>query len=130
MDETICLDTSVLIDHKRSKSKTDTLFFILASSYQQFAISTVTVFELWRGDSQPDEKVFWSDFISRMQILPFDTAIAKIAGLDYLYLEKSGQRIGVEDVLIGATAKRHNLRLATTNVNHFSRIPHLGLVDL
>ena len=130
MDETICLDTSVLIAHKRSKLKTDTLFFRLASTYQRFAVSTVTVFELWRGDSQPDEKVFWEDFLSRMQVIELDSETARIAGIDYLYLEKSGQRIGTEDILIGATAKRHKLRLATTNTGHFSRIPDLELVHL
>lgn len=130
MDETICLDTSVLIAHKRSKSKTDTLFFRLGSTYQQFAISTVTVFELWRGDSRPDEKVFWEDFLSRMQVIDLDAETARIAGRDYSFLEKSGQRIGAEDILIGATAKRHNLRIATENVSHFSRIPDLQLVDL
>ena len=128
MVETICLDTSILIDHRRTKPRQNSVFFNLSRRYE-LVISTVTVFELWKSDST-NETAFWEELFERMQILAFDTAAAKIAGYDYLFLEKSGQRIGAEDVLISATAKRHNLRLATTNANHFSRIPDLQLVDL
>ena len=128
MGETICVDTSILIDHRRTKPRQTSVFFTLSQKYK-LVISSVTVFELWKGDSS-DETDFWEELFERMQVLAFDTVTAKIAGIDYLYLEKSGQRIGVEDVLIGATAKRYNLRLATTNVAHFSRIPNLQLVHL
>lgn len=128
MVESICLDTSILIDHRRTKPRQNSVFFDLSRKYE-LVVSSVTVFELWKGDST-NETAFWEELFERMQILTFDTAVAKIAGIDYLYLEKTGQRIGAEDVLIAATAKRHNLRLATTNVNHFNRIPDLQLVDL
>ena len=128
MDETICVDTSILIDHRRTRPRQNSVFFDLSWRYE-LAVSSITVFEVWKGDST-NETDFWEAFFERIQILAFDTTAAKIAGHDYLFLEKSGQLIGAEDVLISATAKRHNLRLATTNVNHFSRIQDLQLVDL
>jgi predicted nucleic acid-binding protein len=54
----------------------------------------------------------------------------KIAGADFLELKNKGQMIDIEDILIGGVAKRNQLRVATTNPNHFSRIPELHLVDL
>ncbi len=46
----ICLDTNILIDHRKSKDKSSTLLFRLSSLYS-FAVTSVTVFELWKGDN-------------------------------------------------------------------------------
>lgn len=40
-------------------------------------------------------------------------------------LESRGLTIGIEDVLIAATALVHGLRVATRNLRHFARIPGL-----
>ena len=131
-DETILLDTSILVEHYRATktNKNNTTLFRLSATYQRFAISTITIFELWRGDSQPAEKQFWEEFLARVQVLDFDHETAKIAGNDYLILRKSGNSIGIEDVLIAATAKQHYLRVATANTSHFQRIPDIRLVLL
>jgi len=39
-------------------------------------------------------------------------------------------KIELADLLIGATALRHDLPAATLNRNHFFHIPQLTLVDL
>jgi predicted nucleic acid-binding protein len=65
-----------------------------------------------------------------MTLLDFDVESAKIAGRDFLDLQKKGQMIDIEDILIGATSKRNQLRVASTNTRHYSRITGLQLVDL
>jgi tRNA(fMet)-specific endonuclease VapC len=42
-------------------------------------------------------------------------------------LESRGKSIGIEDVLIGATALVHDLVVATRNVRHFDRIEGLSI---
>lgn len=126
--EMICLDTAILVEHRRSKDKANTLLFRLSRKFS-FAVTTVTVFELWRGDNT-GEDVFWNALFSKMTILSFDIECAKIAGKDFLDLQKKGQMIDIEDILIGSVAKQNKLRLATANQKHFSRIVGLELVDL
>jgi predicted nucleic acid-binding protein len=46
--ELICLDTTILIDHRRAKDKSKSLLFRIAARYS-IAVTAVTVFELWKG---------------------------------------------------------------------------------
>ncbi|MFN4256592.1 MAG: type II toxin-antitoxin system VapC family toxin [Saprospiraceae bacterium] len=126
--ETICLDTSILIAHRRAKDKSATDLFALAGRYK-LAITSITVFELWRGDNQ-GEDAYWLNLSGNISVLDFDFESAKIAGQDFLDLQKRGVPIGIEDILIVSVAKRHQLRVATTNTAHFSRISGLTLIDL
>jgi predicted nucleic acid-binding protein len=51
--EIICLDTNVLIAHKRAKKidKDKTFLYCLTNNPYQFAVSSITVYELLRGDN-------------------------------------------------------------------------------
>lgn len=126
--ELICLDTSILIDHRRAKDKSVSLLFRLSAKFS-LAVTSITVFELWKGDNT-GEDAFWEQLFSKMTLLDFDTESGKISGSDFLDLKKKGLLIDIEDILIGGIAKRHQLRVATTNPNHFSRIQGLVQVDL
>ncbi|OIN60078.1 type II toxin-antitoxin system VapC family toxin [Arsenicibacter rosenii] len=96
--------------------------FILAGRYQ-FAILAITVFELTKGEGLSAERQFWQAFFSQIQRLSFDKEAAEIAAQDLLLLRKEGKELGnkFNDLFIAATAKRHNLRLATDNLKDFSR---------
>ena len=102
--------------------------FHLAAKYS-FAITTVTVFELWKEDNS-EEDAFWEKLFSRLTIPGLDMESAKIADKDFPDLGKKGQMIDIEDLLIGAIAKKNNLKVATQNTRHFSRIAGLSLIDL
>lgn len=128
MAETICIDTNLLIDHRRTAQKAQSKLFELASKYE-LVTTSISVFELWRGDNS-DEGLFWEELFRLIPILNFDAEAARIAGADFLYLRKQGMLIEVEDVLIAAVAKRHSIRLATANYKHFSRVPGLQLIPL
>ena len=125
----VCLDTNILIAHKRAKieDKDKTLLYRLATQAYRFAVSSITVYELLRGDNQ-DEDQYWKMMFANMELLPFDSACAEQAAKIYKDLKPKGQLIEVEDLLIGATALRHGLKLATGNVRHFERIKGLALL--
>lgn len=125
----ICLDTNILIAHKRAKiaDKDQTVLYRLATQGYRFAVSSITVYELLLGDNQ-DEDRYWKTMFANMEILPFDSACAEQAAKIYKNLKQKGQLIEAEDLLIGATALHHRLKLATGNLRHFERIEGLVLL--
>ena len=127
--EIICLDTNVLIAHKRAKKvdKDKTFLFRLTMKPYQLAVSSITVYELLRGDNQ-DEDAYWKAMFSNMNILDFDMDCAEHAAKIYQDLKTRELLIEAEDLLIAATAFRHKLKLATGNVKHFARVADLELV--
>jgi tRNA(fMet)-specific endonuclease VapC len=60
-----------------------------------------------------------------MHVLPFDSECAACAARLRADLEAVGTPIGPHDVLIAATALRHQSTLVTRNVREFSRVPGL-----
>jgi tRNA(fMet)-specific endonuclease VapC len=60
-----------------------------------------------------------------MQLLPFDSECALHAARIRVELEAAGTPIGPHDMLIAATALRHQATLVTRNVREFSRVPGL-----
>lgn len=128
--EIICLDTDVLIAHKRAKTvaKPRTLLYRLASQSYRFAVSVITTYELLRGDNQNEDQ-YWKTMFDNMQILPFDYGCSEQAANLYKTLKQQGLLIETEDLLIAATALRYHLKLATGNLKHFSRIAGLVLVE-
>ena len=125
--EIVCLDSSVLIDYYRKKEKSKTFLFNL-SGHHSFAISTVVKYEILRGDKK--DTPFWNSLFSTMKSLPFDDQCAFIASELYKTLKNKNQLIGMDDILIGATALRHNLKLATFNRKDFERIEGLTFIAL
>lgn len=55
----------------------------------------------------------------RERILDIDSAVALTAGLMEEEAIAIGRNPGLADILIGATAKTHSLRLLTANTRHF-----------
>lgn len=127
----ICLDTNILIAHKRAKKadKNQTVLYHLSIKPYRFAVSSITVYELLRGDNQ-DEDCYWKAMFASMEILAFDTGCAEQAASIYKNLKQKGQLIEAEDLFIGATAVHHRLKLATGNIKHFDRIVGLEFISL
>jgi tRNA(fMet)-specific endonuclease VapC len=68
-------------------------------------------------------------FFSRFKSMPFDDAAAQTYGHLRATLEKEGQPIGPNDMLIAAIALAGELTLVTHNTDEFSRVPGLSLED-
>ena len=127
--EIICLDTNVLIAHKRAKKadKDKTFLYRLTLQSYRLAVSSITVYELLRGDNN-DEEAYWKAMFSNMTVLDFDSHCAEQAAKMYQDLKKRGMLIESEDLLIAATALGNQMKLATGNVKHFNRVVGLELV--
>jgi tRNA(fMet)-specific endonuclease VapC len=125
--EVICLDTNILIAHKRAKLKETTTLFKLSRQYS-LAVTTITAYELFRGDNR-NEDIFWSDFFSQIIVLDFTISAAMIAGGIFQNLKSRGQMIEIEDILIASIAISNDIAVATENTNHFSRIQGLKLIQ-
>ena len=94
-------------------------------------ISAITLAELEYGiqKSAKTEKnrAALMDFLSILEILPFDSRAAiEYGGLRAL-LQKAGTPIGAMDMLIAAHAKACGKILVTNNEREFERIPSLKI---
>ena len=86
--------------------------------------------ELRFGSALRDDfEAFWQkitkEIISRVNIVPLGEKEALAAGDILAGLRKSGQIIGLEDVLIAASAITNQYTVVTANIRHFSRIAGL-----
>jgi tRNA(fMet)-specific endonuclease VapC len=95
------------------------------------AVSAVSVFELVEGaylsDRTDDELAAILEFLSRLRVLPVDGEIALLAGELSAELISRGERVEAEDVLIGATAAKHDESILTRNADHFDRLEDVAI---
>ena len=70
-----------------------------------------------------------STLLRPMQVLAFDSECAVHAARIRVELEAVGTPIGPHDLLIAATALRHNAMLVTRNVREFMRVKGLLCID-
>ena len=68
-------------------------------------------------------------FFAPYESLPFDDDAADAYGSLRAHLEQAGTPIGPNDLMIGATALVHGVKLVTNNVREFSRVPDLSVED-
>ena len=124
----ILLDTSVLIEMFRAKDKTTTLFYRLSNENNDFAVSVLTHYEIFRGGNSVQD-LFWTNFLKNINVIPFDIMSSNEAVKIYKLLKMQNQMIDLADLLIAATAIAHNLDLVTLNLKHFSKIPNLHILE-
>ncbi|MDB9454540.1 PIN domain-containing protein [Dolichospermum circinale CS-541/06] len=97
--------------------------------FKNYTISVITVSEVikgWRKLNRNDRiQEFLIDLL-QMEILSLEQKSAELSGLIYADLEKTGQIIGLADVLIAAIAIENNLILVTGNTKHYQKIQSLG----
>ena len=92
-------------------------------------LSIVSMAELYQGvffstDPIGNERAL-QNFLSNIEIIHLDDEICRIFANERGRLRASGTIIGDFDILIGATAVRHNLTLLTNNLRHFGRLSGL-----
>ena len=72
---------------------------------------------------------FWTEFLQKIEVIPFDGKAASVAVLINNELKKKRKQIELADLFIAATAIKNMLPIAATlNVKHFERIGDLQLV--
>ncbi len=92
-------------------------------------VSTVTAFELFRGQMTPQRIADVTLLLGSLQLLPLDLAAATEAAAVDRRLRAVGQSLPAGDTLIAGTAIASGLPLLTGNVRHFGRIEGLTLLD-
>jgi tRNA(fMet)-specific endonuclease VapC len=99
-------------------------------AFGHFTFSLITRYEILRGLKARRATRQIARFEQRCQqsvVLPItDEIIIQAADL-YALLHQESQLISDADILIAATALRHNLVMVTENVDHFRRIPGLRI---
>ncbi len=97
----------------------------------QMCISSITLAELLHGVekssiiSQNMRKV--EDFVSRLEVLPYNSSAASHYGDIRANLEKKGTPIVVNDVHIAGHARSEALILVSNNIREFERVEGLRL---
>ena len=96
-----------------------------------FKIPAIVEGELLVGveKSSRPEKARWlvDEFTLPFDVLPFDSDCAREYGRIRALLERSGKKIGHNDLFIAATALANNAVLVTNNMDEFKRVPGLSL---
>lgn len=122
------LDTNICIYliNQRPSSIVEKL---MQFSPQELGISAIVVSELQYGVAKSSQsernRQLLDAFLRPFQIVPYDAAAAEAYGLIRADLEKKGQPIGREDLLIAAHALAADLTLVTNNEAEFKRVPNL-----
>ena len=124
------LDTNICIYAIKNKPE-QVLEKLKQNLSNGICISAITLAELQHGveKSMNPEKNSMAllQFLSILDILPFDDLAAVEYGKICAYLQKRGTPIGTMDMLIAAHAKTGNLIIVTNNVREFERVPDLKI---
>jgi len=126
------LDTNILSELVKKRPNPHLIKHLSAQSPEHLYSSVICVMELRMGSAmRHDFHRFWKriceEILSRVQILSIGSDEAQVAGDILADLRTSGQWIGIEDVLISATAITHRLTAVTGNVSHFKRVKGLSV---
>lgn len=125
------LDTNTLIYFFKGEGRVAQT--LVATPAHEVAVSTVSVFELETGlRKSTDPRRRRSQFealLDAVQLLSLDAPAARAAAGVRAALETKGQPIGPLDTLIAGIALSRDATLVTRNLDEFSRVPHLKVVD-
>jgi tRNA(fMet)-specific endonuclease VapC len=124
------LDTNVLSETIRKRPDEAVVARLRGVPQAQCFTSVVCVMELHVGAKRHRQShALWQrierDVLARVRVVPFGHRACLRAGGVLAELEVAGTPVGVEDVMIGATALELDLTVVTRNVRHFDRITGL-----
>src|SRR5690554_2498226 len=117
----VLLDTSILIDYYRKTDKNNSAWISLVRKDYQFAISTITKYEINSGATK-SQLEFWDSIFEIITIISFDESCVDTAVKINSELKRKRKQIAIADLFIASTAMAHNLPIATLNKKHYERI--------
>ncbi len=124
------LDTNILSELIKRHPNSHVLSRLGSEPAHTLFTSCICIMELRFGSAlREDFEKFWQkitkEIISKVNILPIGEKEGLVAGDILAGLRKTGQIIGLEDVLIAAAAITNQYPVVTANTRHFSRITGL-----
>jgi tRNA(fMet)-specific endonuclease VapC len=125
------LDTNVLSEVIRKRPDPGVMARLGSVPGEDLFTATICVTELRYGAARhPRGASIWerieAEILPRLRVLPLAMDEALRAGDLLANLADRGEPIGLEDVLIAATALENGLTVVTRNLKHFARIPGLS----
>lgn len=126
-DKKIMIDTSILIEYFRKTDKSKTTLVKLTLEFDHILISSITEFEIFNGATS-DQIQFWTEMISKLTVLKFDSETARTAAAVVNNLKKKRKSIDKPDLFIASTALVNKLTLATLNKKDFEVIEFLNVI--
>jgi tRNA(fMet)-specific endonuclease VapC len=122
----VLIDTSIVIEYLRSQNRRVSTFVKLFKD-KELCMSSISIFELYNGATTESKRQDIETLCGELEIIDFDSNIAKTASIIYLDLRSKNKLIEFRDILISATALQNELPVATLNIKHFERIENLQL---
>ena len=125
LDTNFCIE---LLNHKESSAARK----LASVSPQDVRLCSVVKAELYHGaykSGRESNLKLITSFFSLFESLPFDDHSAETYGRLRTTLEKSGNLIGPNDLLIASIALANSVTLITHNTSEFSPVPNLALDD-
>lgn len=128
------LDTNVLSEIVKKRPSAQVMGRLRDARQDALFISVVSVMEMRFGAVRsPAGAPLWDrirkEILARVRILPFGADEAARAGEILADLATRGVPVGIEDVMIGATALVGDLVAVTRNMRHLGRIEGLTVED-
>ena len=125
------LDTNTLIYYFKNQGQVAQR--LVEISPQEIIVSTIVLFELQVGiakSTSPAKRIQQlQQFLSRVNLVSFDRDAALAAATIRAQLEQNGTPIGPIDVLIAGVAVARQATIVTRNVNEFSRVSGLSIMN-
>jgi predicted nucleic acid-binding protein len=125
------VDTNVISARAPSRVPLPELAAWMDSHSAELFLSTVTIAEIEDGIAKAQREgatrkardlTAWLETVLHLyadRILPFDLATARLAGSLSDRARGQGHAPGFADIIIAATAQRHELTILTRNLRHF-----------
>ena len=123
------LDTNQVVYYLRQETRV--IDDLQSRRGKGLAVSIISVAELYEGifrATNPEEaERALKDFLSEVTILSIDEEVARIFGQERARLRQVGMPMSDLDLLIAATALRHDLTLLTAD-HDFERVENLNTI--
>jgi predicted nucleic acid-binding protein len=132
MNARYLMDTDWAINHLNGEERTRQRLEGLAASGLGFSmISLAEVYEgiLYSQDPEKNESGL-QDFLQDVTVIGIDEETSRLFGKERGRLRAEGKRVADFDLMIGMTARQHDLTLLTNNRRHFEHIEGLRIESL
>jgi tRNA(fMet)-specific endonuclease VapC len=130
MENSICVDTDILVDFLRNKEHAVKWF--LKNKDKNLAITIINLFELYYGayksNKHKENLKSIEVLLYNLKVLNLSIEIVNNAAKQYAKLEKEGMPLEFRDIFMGAITLNNGFTLKTKNKRHFERIEGLKLV--
>ena len=128
----LLIDSSILIHFEGLGSDVST--YVKGREREDLFLSVISASELLHGVHRAANRrikakrlAFVEGVLAAIPVLPIDLGVARSHAQLWADLAQQGKMIGVHDSWLAATCLAYGLRLATSNLREFERVPGLDL---